>query len=244
MRVIYMGHSGFMTEMEHTILLFDYYTGTLPKLDPEKDIFVFVSHWHQDHYNHEIWNWRNQYPKIRYIISRDIPFSENVRKRLGLSEEEASLVHRVRSDQTYEFTGPHGQTLKVETLRSTDEGVAFYINCEGRTIYHAGDLNLWVWKEEDEAYNKNMQYRFEKEIKKLRGRQVDVAFLPLDPRQEEDAYGGMDAYRDAMEMKYIFPMHFWGDYDLISLYRNARKGTPMISAVQKIAWEGQEFSLA
>lgn len=243
MKVVYMGHSGFMVELEHTILLFDYYTGTLPKLDNEKDIYVFVSHWHQDHYNREIWNWRNQYPKMRYIISKDLPFSENVRKKLGLSDEDVRQVHRMRPDQTVEIGGEHGGTLRVETLRSTDEGVAFFVTCEERRIYHAGDLNLWIWKEEDEAYNKNMQHRFEKEMKKLQGRQVDLAFLPLDPRQEEDAYAGMDAYRETMEMKYIFPMHFWGQYEIISSYKKARKGTPLIGAVQNIEWEGQTFEL-
>lgn len=51
MRVTYLGHSGFLLEMEDALLLFDYYQGSLPEMDPEKTLFVFVSHVHYDHYN-------------------------------------------------------------------------------------------------------------------------------------------------------------------------------------------------
>lgn len=32
---------------------------------------------------------------------------------------------------------------------STDEGVAFLVTAEGRTVFHAGDLNWWHWEGED-----------------------------------------------------------------------------------------------
>ena len=54
MRVTYLGHSGFLLEMEDALLLFDYYQGSLPEMDPEKTLFVFVSHVHYDHYNPDI----------------------------------------------------------------------------------------------------------------------------------------------------------------------------------------------
>ena len=33
------------------IMFFDYYKGELPPLDNEKDVIVFCSHSHNDHYN-------------------------------------------------------------------------------------------------------------------------------------------------------------------------------------------------
>lgn len=36
MRVTYLGHSGFLLEMEDALFLFDYYQGSLPEMDPEK----------------------------------------------------------------------------------------------------------------------------------------------------------------------------------------------------------------
>ena len=36
MKITYIAHSGFLAELEHTILLFDYYQGELPELPDEK----------------------------------------------------------------------------------------------------------------------------------------------------------------------------------------------------------------
>ena len=36
MRVTYLGHSGFLLEMEDALFLFDYYQGSLPKWIREK----------------------------------------------------------------------------------------------------------------------------------------------------------------------------------------------------------------
>jgi hypothetical protein len=53
---------------------------------------------------------------------------------------------------TYEL--PCKTTLK--TLLSTDEGVSFLLECPEGTIYHAEDLNDWVWEEETVTYNKQI----------------------------------------------------------------------------------------
>ena len=47
-KVTYLGHSGFLAELEDVCLLFDYYKGELPELDPDKKMAVFVSHSHYD----------------------------------------------------------------------------------------------------------------------------------------------------------------------------------------------------
>lgn len=44
----------------------------------------------------------------------------------------------------------------METLFSTDEGVAFLLQCPEGMIYHAGDLNDWVWEEEPDEENQQM----------------------------------------------------------------------------------------
>ncbi len=259
MRVTYIGHSGFLVETDEGYLLFDciasdditkenenleYSTGKLPELDAEKEIIVFVSHRHGDHYCHNIWKLKEQYPHVKYVISKDIPFSPNVRKRRGITEEDLSNILRVSAHQVYELSLRQGSTLKIETLRSTDAGVAFYLTLNGAAIYHAGDLNLWLWEEEGDAYNKDMSARFDKELEYLRGRKTDIAFLLLDPRQERDAYKGMDAYLEAMDVKYAFPMHFWKQYGIIAAYKEARGDKPYVSAVQQIEREGQIFELS
>ena len=161
MRVTYIGHSGFLVETEEVYLLFDciaadedeqgsellkYSTGKLPQLNAEKELVVFVSHRHEDHYSHAIWKLKNRYPHVKYVISKDIPFSPRVRERRGIVEADLSNILRVFADEENELSLRNGSVLKIETFLSTDIGVAYYVTVNGHTIYHAGDLNLWLWR--------------------------------------------------------------------------------------------------
>ena len=51
MKVTYIHHSSFLVELEKVLLLFDYFQGNIPELDPEKDLLVFASHRHGDHFS-------------------------------------------------------------------------------------------------------------------------------------------------------------------------------------------------
>lgn len=62
----------------------------------------------------------------------------------------------------------------VRTLRSNDEGTAFFIRYKDQTIYHAGDLNWWHWEGEPDEYNKNMRRSYQSEINKLCGEKIDA----------------------------------------------------------------------
>ena len=139
MKVTYIGHSGFSVELESHILLFDYYEGAMPEFDPAKKLLVFASHSHPDHFNREILKLEDVCPDVEYIFPKDIGIAK---------KEQRASEHFMRKRD--EITV--GDT-KIKSLRSTDEGVAFLVTCEGRTIYHAGDLNWWHWEEETEAYS-------------------------------------------------------------------------------------------
>jgi len=89
------------------------------------------------------------------------------------------------------------------------------VTAEGKTIYHAGDLNLWIWDGESESDNKNMSDRFEVEMKKIEGRHFDVAFLPLDPRQGNLFYRGFDYFMRNTDTDSVYPMHFWEESSVI-----------------------------
>ena len=56
----------------------------------------------------------------------------------------------------------------VSTLKSTDEGVAFLVKTEGKTIYHAGDLHWWDWPGEPEEDNKMMERQYKEELESLK----------------------------------------------------------------------------
>lgn len=210
MKVTYIGHSGFLVELEETYLLFDYFEGNIPTLDETKKLIVFVSHNHHDHFNPKIFDIKHD--DISYILSSDVKIPKTVKdKELIIMESHEKINISVRNNQD----------INVETLKSTDEGVAFLVCVEGKNIYHAGDLNLWKWKEEDDTYNNDMSLNYSKEIDQLVGKKIDVAFLPLDPRQEEYAYEGIEEFIQKVNADIIFPMHFWKDYSIIERYNES-----------------------
>lgn len=224
MKVTYIGHSGFSVEMEDAVFLFDYYQGKLPECDHNKKLFVFASHAHYDHYQKAIFQFREQFPQVFYILSDDI--------------------RTIERDHVW-FLGA-GQELELEecrirTLRSTDEGVAFLIDYHGKKIYHAGDLNGWYWEEEGDAYIAEMRRNYEREIDRLSGERIDVAFVPVDPRLERQYCQGLDYFMRRTETKIVFPMHFWGDYSIFEQLDKETCTEPYRDKIMKIEQEGQQF---
>jgi len=237
MRVIYLGHSGFLMEWEDIYCLFDYYKGEIPETVQEKPLYVFVSHAHGDHYNRDIWKLRKKHPQVQFIVSRDIPLSAQQRLKLGLSEEDEKRIIKVKADEIYRLP----EDMTVKTLRSTDAGVAFLISHAGKTVFHAGDLNLWIWEEESAQYNADMEQRFLKEMEKLKGVSIDVAFFPLDPRQGGDCGKGLEVFNRTADVKALFPMHFWEKYDTIPQYIAVHPSEA--GHIPVIKYEGQVFEI-
>ena len=134
MNVTYLGHSGFLVEMKDAYFLFDYYKGDFPETDSGKKLFVFASHAHYDHYNKDVFHLRERFDQIRYIFSLDIRQKEG--NAFWEKEEEKGDLVFLKPCEEQDILGCH-----VRTLRSNDEGVAFLIHYQGKTLYHAGDLN-------------------------------------------------------------------------------------------------------
>ena len=66
----------------------------------------------------------------------------------------------------------------------------------------------------------------EKEIRYLRDKHIDLAFVVLDPRLGTGAYKGMDVFLNAVQADLVFPMHLWERFDLVRTY----KKRPQVSA--------------
>ena len=111
---------------------------------------------------------------------------------------------------------------KLTTFQSTDLGVAFLIEDGDRIIYHAGDLNDWVWEEESDSYNKQMTIDYRRQIhllsEKLNHRKIDAAFVVLDPRQEKDYDRGLSYFLEHIPVKEVYPMHYWDAPDIIETF--------------------------
>lgn len=201
----------------------------MPEFDPAKKLLVFASHSHPDHFNREILKLADVYPDVEYIFPKDIGIAK---KEQRVSEH----FMRKRDEITV------GDT-KVKSLRSTDEGVAFLVRCEDRIIYHAGDLNWWHWEEEDDAYNRMMRGDYQKEIETLTGEKIDLAFVVLDPRQEEQFYWGFDWYMRHTDTKIVFPMHMWKQYEVQDRLIGMEVSEPYREKIMRIREMGQVFEL-
>ena len=247
MKITYIHHSAFLVELETVALLFDYTEGTLPKLDDKKPLLVFASHRHGDHFSEKILEFKKEHEKTRYILSDDIPkgrlpkelLSEAVfvkpGERKGFSISEGSL------------TGPFSEEGKANaeilTFRSTDEGVAFLLKTEGAVIYHAGDLNNWRWEGEPDDWNDHMAKQYSEEVDKLSGMHIDVAFLPLDPRQENAFCLGFDEFMRKTRVSHAFPMHCWGDYSVIGKLKEMDISEPYRDRIVDIRQDGECFEI-
>ena len=211
MKVDYIGHSGFLVETAKCYYLFDYYKGELPRMDVEKMVIVFCSHGHGDHYQPGIFGKLREMgmQRVCAVVSEDIDDCDVV---VGAE------VLRVSSGGQYKL--PLGQELI--TYRSTDLGVAFLISEGDEMIYHAGDLNDWVWEGEEPEYNEQMTKDYREQIdalaEHLGNRSLSCAFVVLDPRQENDYERGMLYFLEKVKADRVYPMHFWGKPQVITQF--------------------------
>lgn len=241
--ITYINHSGFLLELSNCYFLFDYYNGQIPPLDNDKMLFVFVSHGHGDHFNPEIFELYKEHPNTYYLISSDVKLTERGNNKYGITKELAGLIKVVKPYEEHELFDEDKNRIAVKTLKSTDMGVAFLISYCDKTIYHAGDLNLWMWMGESKQYNNDMRARFDKEISELKRHNIDVAFAPLDPRQEDWYSLGMDALLTSTNVRYVFPMHFWDKPEVIQKYKKDMEPGKVITTIMDIYRQGQSWSL-
>ena len=157
---------------------------------------MFVSHSHGDHYNRGILKWNKQIRKLRIIASNDVRSAgDAITIGPGSSLEQPDLA--------------------VQTLASNDKGVAFVVDVDGLRIYHAGDLNWWHWEGEPDDENAAMAASYKREIGLLKGRPIDIAFVPVDPRLEEQYAWGIDYLMKTAEVRHAVPMHYGNDASIV-----------------------------
>lgn len=240
-KVTHLKHSAFLLETEAHYLLFDYWKGEIPDLNYEKPLFVFASHVHHDHYTKDIYQLRERCKEVYYVLSFDIRELDDSWKIIDgqkTGEKQLDMLTFMNPYEKKEIL-----SCQVQTLKSTDEGVAFLVHIDGLSIYHAGDLHWWEWpgepEEENEAYIRN----YKAELKCLEDRKLDLAFVVLDPRQEEAGARGMDYFLEKVSARYVFPMHLWKQYQLIRQYIDEKQSIYSSSCIMDITSPQEEFIL-
>ena len=206
MRISYIHHSSFLVELKQLSLLFDYFQGDV-KLPEGKPAVIFASHRNGDHFSPVIFDFAKERQDVYYVLSDDI-----WEKRTPSGLRERILF----AGPGQEFSLPWLSGISVRTFKSTDEGVAFLIRSPEGIIYHAGDLNNWQWEGEPKDWNRNMEVNYRRQLEAMKNEKIDVAFVPLDPRQGKDFYRGMDDFMKMVGAARVFPMHCWDDFTVIS----------------------------
>lgn len=238
-KIHYLYNSGFTVETKNHFAIFDYYkdsvdtcvknisNGAIGEEDitiyKEKDILVFSSHSHADHFNPVVLNWANLRPDIQYIFSDDIKTNSNNKNINKISAyEELNL-----------------KDVYIRSYGSTDMGVSFLVKLDGITIFHAGDLNWWYWRADTSAEIQKAEVWFKEEIQRIEGENIDIAFFPVDPRLEQNYYVGGEYFIKELNPKYLIPMHFGQNFEITKEFANRVKGYE--TKVLEITHRGQEL---
>ena len=238
--ITYLYHSGFAIETPKHFLVFDYYKSTAASkentlsngvinselLPMDKAIYVFVSHSHGDHFNPIIFEW-SKTRDITYVLSNDIIINDS-------------------NDITINLMGSY-ETLKInaieiKTFGSTDKGVSFLVTIDGLKIFHSGDLNWWHWKEFTKKQQLQEELDFKKELDKLIGEEIDIAFVPVDPRLEEFAFLTGEYFVKKLKPKLFIPMHFADSPEISKEFASHIEDFPTSAVV--ITGRGQQISFS
>lgn len=206
MHIYYLHHSAVCVVIKGVLLIFDYFIHENDKglecghisnedIKNAKRVYVFVTHMHFDHYNPVIFEWAKINPNVTYILDDTVPEPG----------EDINAVMLSRG-KVYE-----DRIISVKEYGSTDMGGSFYVECREKSFFHAGDFNLWHWKDEgNEDYTRKMSLSFERELKYLRHgvKGVDYAFFPVDKRMGADHDEGAERFIEVMKPVNFIPIHF------------------------------------
>ncbi len=223
-KVVYCGHSGWAIQTEKHVLIFDYWSrnkadqpemanGSInPQEIKDKDVIVFVSHDHSDHFDSVIYGWKNVVKNITYVYGFK-PEDSWTNKETGYHGPEYVYIDDNQTKQIGKIV--------ITTLKSNDSGQGFLVTADGITIYHPGDL-AWFSAEDEQA--------FKKEVDFIAGKTqpIDLAFLPVtgcpSRWQREFVVEGFFYSIDKLNPSQVFPMHtFQREYMMKEFAEMAQK---------------------
>ncbi len=222
--IYHLFHSGTAVRVKDKLFVFDYFkdeprkekavASSLEKGVIRKDSFknvnqayVFVSHSHHDHYNQVIFEWEQYCDQINYILAAEIEPEAELKNKDNL--------YLMEQDQELKL-----DELKISSFGSTDAGVSFLVELKDLSIFHAGDLNWWKWKKFSKKVQAREEREYKREVDKLKGKQIDIAFVPVDPRLEEHFYLAGEYFIKEIKPALFVPIHFADNYDVTKFFRD------------------------
>ncbi len=223
-KITFIWHDCFIITLPKCVIITDYWRdvhdGTpidtdepefLNNIPLETPLYVLVSHHHKDHFTRGIFLWAKRFSNIHYIISKDTARSINYILKENstyngpykISPEHISIL---KPGESYA-----DRILSVTAFASTDIGNSYLVQYEGKTIFHAGDLNAWLWKDESTQREIDLallQFRRIVETIRQNSPKIDIAFFPVDSRIGTDWWEGASIFVRAIDVRYFIPMHF------------------------------------
>lgn len=176
-----------------------------------KHVYVFASHFHEDHFTKEIFCWKESIRNITFILSKDIL------KRRRAQKEDADVW--MAKGAVWE-----DENLKVIATGSNDSGVSWIVDIESKRLFHAGDLCNWyarflseddvpesVYSEEFGEINPIAEEkRFLGELKDIRkiADSFNLVMFPVDGRIGNGYTLGGRQFIERFRVGMFVPMHF------------------------------------
>lgn len=228
--VTYLGGSGFLVSIGETGMLFDASEqGADRRALPAREtlrafrrLYVFVSHHHGDHFSETIYDLCGE--DAVYIVGFDVP-APHRGVRMVPGEERGF--------------GP----VSVKAFGSTDEGVSYMVTYAGIRLFHAGDLNLWHWRDESSITEiEEAEKAFYDCVAPIPPETIDVAFFPVDPRQGSMYDAGAGYFVMTVKPRILIPMHFQGRADIA--VRFAATGSTQTTQVIALQEAGESVDLS
>jgi L-ascorbate metabolism protein UlaG (beta-lactamase superfamily) len=234
--ITHLYHSGFAVETINHHFIFDYTepAGILPAaplsegsvnhtfLAENDNIYVFITHHHQDHFMPAVLTWQEINPDIHIIAGYDVPM------------EPGDNCHLMEPYQKLKIN-----EVMIESYGSTDAGISFYVQADHLSFFHAGDLNWWHWKEFLPEEQLREERDFKQEIQRLQEKKIDVAFIPVDPRLEEAFSLAGEYVLEKLKPALLVPMHFGSQFQVTRMF--AREIAHASSSIAVIEKRGQQI---
>ena len=221
--IYHLFHSGTAVRVKNKLFIFDYFKDQPRKEKAlasslEKGIireesfknineaYVFVSHSHHDHYNKVIFEWEKYCDNANYILAAEVEPEAELKNKNNLYLMEKNEELKLGD-------------VEISSYGSTDEGVSFLVELEDLTIFHAGDLNWWKWKKFSVKVQAREEREYKREVDKLTGKIIDIAFVPVDPRLEEYFYLAGEYFIEEIMPSLFVPIHFADNYDITRFFK-------------------------
>lgn len=235
-QITHVYHSGFIVETINHTLIFDYIEPhksldaknlAFPEIqqrwvNDRENVFVFISHHHQDHFMPTVLDWQAVNPSLHIVAGYDVPVSPSKNCHLMNPSEKLKI-----------------NEVSIEAYGSTDDGVSFYVQVDNMLFFHSGDLNWWHWKEFSAQQLEQEELDFKREINHLSEKSIDVAFVPVDPRLEEYYYLAGEYFVETCKPALLVPMHFGQHFDITKQFSN--KLSHAASSIAVINHSGQQL---